>query len=263
MDWYTGNTAYDTALTIAFAFAAFVLVGGLFAQSPYGRFGTTKLGFNLNPKLGWWLMEIPATVVFAVFYLTGPDRFEPTSLVLAAIWVLHYGNRGWFFPLSIRQVPGKRSSFNVSVIAAGMFVTAMHGYLNGALFSHDYLHQYGTDWLTDPRFPIGLVTYLGGFALLVRSESIVRNLRDKHNPGATEYRIPHGAGFRFVTSPAYLAELIAWAGFALLTWSLAGVVILLITAGNLVPRAFATHKWYREKFADYPVDRKALIPFVI
>ena len=47
------------------------------------------------------------------------------------------------------------------------------------------------------------------------------------------------------------------------TWSLAGVVIFLITAGNLVPRAFATHKWYREKFADYPSGRKALIPFVV
>jgi 3-oxo-5-alpha-steroid 4-dehydrogenase 1 len=263
MDWYTGNTAYDTVLTIAFAFAAFVLVGGLFAQSPYGRFATTKVGFNLNPKLGWWLMEIPATVAFAVFYLTGPNRFEPTSVVLALIWLLHYGNRGWFFPLSIRQVPGKRSSFNVSVLGMGMFVTALHGYLNGAFFSHDYRHQYSTDWLTDPRFLIGVVVYLCGFTLLVRSEAIVRNLRDKDNPGATEYKVPYGFGFRFVTSPAYLGELVAWAGFALLTWSLAGVVIFLITAGNLVPRAFATQKWYREKFADYPVDRKALIPFVI
>ncbi|MGY2006459.1 3-oxo-5-alpha-steroid 4-dehydrogenase [Nocardia gipuzkoensis] len=263
MDWYTGNTAYDTVLTIAFAFAAFVLVGGFFAQSPYGRFATTKVGFNLNPKLGWWLMESPATVVFAVCYLAGPNRFEPTSLVLAAIWVLHYGNRGWFFPLSIRQVPGKRSSFNISVLAAGVFVTALHGYLNGSFFSHDYLGQYGPEWLTDPRFLLGLVVYLGGFALLVRSESIVRNLRDKANPGAAEYRIPYGGGFRFVSSPAYLGELIAWAGFALATWSLAGVVIFLITAGNLVPRAFATHKWYREKFADYPAGRKALIPFVV
>ncbi|MGY1863981.1 3-oxo-5-alpha-steroid 4-dehydrogenase [Nocardia gipuzkoensis] len=263
MDWYTGNTAYDTVLTIAFAFAAFVLVGGFFAQSPYGRFATTKVGFNLNPKLGWWLMEIPATVVFAVCYLAGPNRFEPTSLVLAAIWVLHYGNRGWFFPLSIRQVSGKRSSFNISVLAAGVFVTALHGYLNGSFFGHDYLGQYGPEWLTDPRFLLGLVVYLGGFALLVRSESIVRNLRDKANPGAAEYRIPYGGGFRFVSSPAYLGELIAWAGFALATWSLAGVVIFLITAGNLVPRAFATHKWYREKFADYPAGRKALIPFVV
>ena len=42
-----------------------------------------------------------------------------------------------------------------------------------------------------------------------------------------------------------------------------GVVILLITAGNLIPRAVQTHRWYREKFADYPADRKALVPFLI
>lgn len=263
MNWYTGNTTYDTVLTIALLVAALVIIGGLFVQSPYGRFGSTAPGVNLNPKLGWWLMEIPATVVFAIFYLTGPFRFDVTPLVLAAIWLLHYGNRGWFFPLSIRQVPGKRSSFNISVLAAGMVITAMHGYLNGSFFSDDYKHLYSTGWLTDPRFLVGVVIYLIGFILLIWSESIQRNLRDKKNPGSTEYAIPYGGGFRFVSSPAYLGELIAWAGFALLTWSLAGVAIFLITAGNLVPRAFATHKWYREKFPDYPADRKALIPGVI
>ena len=53
MDWYTGNTAYDTVLTTGFAFAAFVLIGGFFAQSPHSRFGTTEMGFDLDPKLGW------------------------------------------------------------------------------------------------------------------------------------------------------------------------------------------------------------------
>ncbi|WP_024441934.1 3-oxo-5-alpha-steroid 4-dehydrogenase [Mycobacterium sp. UM_WGJ] len=280
MHWYTGNTVYDTVLTAAFVFAAFVIVGGFFGQSSYGRFSTTKLGLNLNPKFGWWLMEIPATVVFLAAYLSGPARFEPTSLVLAGIWALHYANRGWFFPLAIRQMPGKRSTFNISVVVMGMLVTSMHGYLNGALFSHDYLHQYGTGWLTDPRFLVGLAVYLCGFALLVNSESIVRNLRDKNTvrrrpaapgsaefataaPGGAEYRIPFGGGFRFVTSPAYLGEMMAWAGFAILTWALPGVAILLITAGNLIPRALQTHRWYQEKFVDYPTDRKALVPFLI
>jgi len=104
------------------------------------------------------------------------------------------------------------------------------------------------------------VVDLCGFALIVRSESIVRNLRDRNDAGGTEYKIPYGGGFRFVSSPDYLGELIAWAAFALLTWSLAGVALFLITAGNLIPRAIATHNCYREKFADYPADRKALIP---
>ena len=263
MRWYTGDPFYDTVLTAALAFAAFVIVAGFFAQSSYGRFSSAKLRFNLSPRFGWWLMEIPASVVFAAAYLAGPARGEPTALVLAGIWVLHYANRGWFFPLAIRQVPGKRSTFNVSVVLMGMLVTAMHGYLNGALFSHDYFGRYGPDWLTDPRFVVGLAVYLGGFALIVHSESVVRNLRDKRNPGAAEYRIPYGGGFRFVSSPAYLGELIAWTGFAVLTWALPGVAILLITAGNLVPRALGTHRWYRQQFADYPADRKALIPFLV
>jgi len=48
-----------------------------------------------------------------------------------------------------------------------------------------------------------------------------------------------------------------------MTWSLAGVFILGISAANLVPRAFATHRWYRDKFPDYPRHRRALIPFVL
>lgn len=39
MNWYTGNTTYDTVVTIGLVIAALVIIGGLFRQSPYGRFG--------------------------------------------------------------------------------------------------------------------------------------------------------------------------------------------------------------------------------
>jgi len=262
MTWYTGNPGFDTVLAIGFAFAAFTIIGSLFTQSPYGRFASDKYGINLSPKLGWWLMEIPATAVFVWFYVQGPRAMELTPLVLGAIWMIHYGNRGWFFPLSIRTVPGKRSSFSVMVMAMGMFVTAIHAYLNATFFT-EYAPHLTREWLTDPRFLIGVVIYYCGFGLILNSESIVRKLRDpRAAAGATDYKIPHGGGYRFVSSPQYLGELIGWAGFSIMTWGLPGVMIFLISAGNLVPRAFATHKWYREKFPDYPPERKALIPYV-
>ena len=31
---------------------------------------------------------------------------------------------------------------------------------------------------------------------------------------------------------------------------------------TLAPRAVANHRWYREKFADYPAERRVLIPGV-
>jgi 3-oxo-5-alpha-steroid 4-dehydrogenase 1 len=263
MTWYTGNSTFDAVLAIGFAFAAFTIIGSLFTQSPYGRFASDKYGINLNPRLGWWLMEIPATVVFVWFYVQGPRALELTPLVLGAIWMIHYGNRGWFFPLSIRMVSGKRSSFSVMVMAMGMFVTAIHAYLNATFFT-EYAPHLTNAWLTDPRFLVGVVVYYSGFSLILSSESIVRNLRDpKAAAGTSDYRIPYGGGYRFVSSPQYLGELVAWAGFAIMTWGLPGVMIFLISAGNLVPRAFATHKWYREKFADYPPERKALIPYVL
>jgi len=30
-----------------------------------------------------------------------------------------------------------------------------------------------------------------------------------------------------------------------------------------VPRAIATHRWYRKEFPDYPPHRRAILPFVL
>ena len=55
-----------------------------------------------------------------------------------------------------------------------------------------------------------------------------------------------------------------WIGWAILTWSLAGVAFAVYTAANVGPRAFTNHRWYLEKFGDeYPKERRALIPFLL
>lgn len=264
MTWYTGDPTYDSLLTAALALATSILLGAHLLNGPYGRFASSRLGFNLDPRLGWFLMELPATVCFATFYFAGPRRFEPVPLCFLAIWCLHYGNRGFFFPLAMRSPPGAKANFSVSILISGGIVTALHGYLNGAYFSR-FGEHYSRAWLTDPRFIAGVSIYLVSIALNIHSDAIVRNLRTKQELAAGDrvYRVPHGGLFRWVSSPAYLAEICAWIGFAIACWSLAAVFILVVSIGNLVPRALATHRWYRERFADYPPDRKALMPFVL
>ncbi len=266
MHWYTGNTTFDTVLTIGFVFAALTIIGGaLMPQTPYGRFGSDKWGIALNPKFGWWLMEIPATVVFLWFFLRSPNAGQPMALILGAIWLIHYGNRGWFFPLSIRVASNRKSTFSISIVLSGMFVTSIHAYMNASWFTGLGEHL-TTAWLADPRFWIGLLIYYSGFALILHSEWVVRNLRPRRpaaGDSTPDYRIPYGGGYRLVSSPTYLGELTAWTGFAIMTWGLPGLVILLISAGNLIPRAIATQKWYQEKFPDYPRERKAVIPYVL
>jgi hypothetical protein len=60
-----------------------------------------------------------------------------------------------------------------------------------------------------------------------------------------------------------MGEIIEWCGWALATWTFAGAAFAFFTIANLLPRALSHHRWYREKFPDYPRERKAIIPGVL
>ena len=94
----------------------------------------------------------------------------------------------------------------------------------------------------------------------LHADTVLIHLR---KPGETGYKIPRGGIYRFVTSPNYLGEIMEWCGWALMTWSLPGLAFAVYSVANLAPRALSNHKWYREKFDDYPTSRRALIPFLL
>jgi 3-oxo-5-alpha-steroid 4-dehydrogenase 1 len=263
MRWYTGDPIFDTVLLAGLACVPLTALALLFMKAPYGRFGPAKSALGVSPRLGWFLMELPATLSFWFFYLRGPRALETTPLVLAALWTLHYLNRGFLFPLLMRVPKNAPNTFGALVWVTGICVTTTHGYLNGTFDSR--LGAHFTDaWLIDPRFLGGLAIYAAGLVLNVHSDAVLRNLRSKDEVERAEkvYRIPYGGGFRLVTSPSYLGELLMWTGFSIYTWGLPGLFILGITAANLIPRAISTHRWYLARFPDYPRARKVLIPFV-
>jgi len=249
---------YDALFVAGMVFAALTAVSGAFVRTPYGRFGATGWGPALHPQVGWILMELPAPVAYLWFHLHGDRAYEPVRLMFLALWCVHYLNRGWLFPLRMRVRPG--AGMSLAVVAIGMGVTTLHGYLNGA-----WIGGLGANldaaWLRDPRFVVGIALYVGGFALNVLSDARLRALRERVVPG--DYAIPRGGGFRWVSCPNYLGELIAWAGFAIATGSPGGLFVFAISAANLVPRAIETHRWYRDRFPDYPAERRAIVPFVL
>jgi steroid 5-alpha-reductase/3-oxo-5-alpha-steroid 4-dehydrogenase 1 len=99
-----------------------------------------------------------------------------------------------------------------------------------------------------------------GFSINLQADTILINLRQ---PGETGYKIPRGGLFRLVSCPNYLGELIEWTGWAIATWSLPGLAFAVWTAANLVPRALSHHRWYRDRFPDYPAERRAVIPLLL
>jgi len=62
-----------------------------------------------------------------------------------------------------------------------------------------------------------------------------------------------------ISCPNYFGEIIEWFGWAIATWSLAGLAFAIFTFSNLVPRALAHHRWYLSKFPNYPKKRRAII----
>ena len=151
MTWYTGDRTYDTILTLAYGLVVLVFIGAAFMKSPYGRFASDRWGMSLNPRLGWFLMELPATLSFVFFYFQGRNRFEIVPLFFLAVWLIHYGNRGFVFPHLIRTPKGATASFSITIVLMGWLVTTLHGYLN-AWFISDLGTHFTLDWFTDPRF---------------------------------------------------------------------------------------------------------------
>lgn len=222
---------------------------------PYGgRHTSERWGPTLPSWLAWLLMEAPAPIAFVVAYLRGAHAGELVPLLFAAAFLGHYLERAFLQPLRMRA-SGKRTPLLSAGIAAAVNV------LNGTLQAQAVaaVHDYGTAWLLDPRFAIGAAVFLAGAALNRYSDAILRGLR---RPGETGYRIPTGGAYRWVSSPNYLGEIVQWGGWALATASMAGLAFFVLTIANLVPRARANHRWYREHFADHPPERRALVPYL-
>ena len=221
--------------------------------APFGRhYAGTGWGPHVSNRIGWVVMELPATVLFALIYFNGEASRQWVPLIFLAMWQAHYLHRTFVFPFRTRT-GGKR--IPIAVVASGFLFNLINAYINARFVSS--IGEYSTEWLSDPRFLAGLAIFVAGMTLNIRSDNVLLKLRSSGNPG---YAIPRGGAYRYVSCPNYLGEIIEWAGWALATWSLAGFAFFLYTAANLAPRALSHHKWYKARFPDYPPNRKALIP---
>jgi protein-S-isoprenylcysteine O-methyltransferase Ste14 len=235
---------------VALAFAGLGVL--LFVSAPYGRHGREGWGPTLPSRTGWLVMECPSILLFSGTFAMGANAAEPVPLLLAGLWLLHYVNRGAVFPFRMRT---SQARMPMAVAFLGFSFNALNSWINAYWISN--MGSYGTDWLADPRFLLGAALFLAAFYGNLHSDSILRKLRA---PGEKGYKIPRGGLYRWVSCPNYLCELLEWCAWALATWSTAGLAFAVFTAANLAPRAWTHHRWYKEKFDDYPQSRKALLP---
>ena len=235
--------------------AVIVFVALFFVTAPYGRYASTAWGLTFSNRTGWAVMESPAAIGFAVVYVLGQHAWEPMPLALAALWMAHYIHRSFIYPFRLKAA---QKQMPIAVAAMAIVFNLINAYLNARWISH--LGSYPDSAMLGWPFLLGVLGFAGGMALNLHSDAILFSLR---KPGETGYSVPRGGGYRLVSMPNYLGELLEWASWAFATQSLAGLSFFVFTFANLVPRAVANHKWYQQTFPEYPKGRRAVIPWVL
>lgn len=237
---------------IVIAVFAFMLL--LKVSAPYGRHIAKGWGKMISNRLGWIIMELPALITCPVIFYLGNGEKYFLSYIFIGLWVVHYFNRVFIFPLRIRT---KGKKMPLLIVFSAIFFNFVNGFICGyylGFLSIDY-----SLWHSTPQFWLGIVLFITGMVINWQSDTILIHLR---KPNETGYKIPKGRMFNYISCPNHFGEIIEWLGFAIMTWSLPTFSFAIWTFANLAPRAYKHHQWYQSTFEDYPKERKALLPFI-
>lgn len=74
--------------------------------------------------------------------------------------------------------------------------------------------------------------------------------------------LPHGGLFTWVVCPHYLFESIGFMGLAMIAQTTSAFIAALSVFLALGARSLSTKEWYLKKLEEFPMERKAFIPFV-
>lgn len=249
------STLFNALLLFVFFAAGLAVVGTGMITAPYGRHARPGWGPVVGARWGWMIMESPSVFLFLLVFCLGPRSGDLVPRILAVLWLAHYVHRDLIYPLRMR--PSQRTMPWVIVAMAFTF-NMINSYLNARSLSA--LGPSYEDTLGKFHFWYGLVVFVSGYLI---NRDADRRLRGLRAPGEHDYKVARGGLFDVVSCPNYLGEVIQWFGWAIMTWSGAGLAFAVFTAANLVPRAVSHHRWYQRKFPDYPRERRAIFPFLL
>ena len=249
------NSIYNLILYPWLGLGIFTFLILFFITAPYGRH-SKKMGPMMSGKWGWIIQEIISPLTFAHFFIRGSSIKTPEMWVFFFLWIAHYFNRCIIFPF--RQKYAKDTA--IIVVMSAISFNIINGFINGYyLGTAELVQNQYTNYFQSYKFILGLIIFLSGAYINIKSDEILFSLR-KDNDG---YKIPQSFLYKYISCPNYFGEIIEWAGFAIMVWNLPGLIFVLWTVFNLVPRAVAHHNWYKSKFENYPKNRKAIIPFIL
>ena len=249
-------------LLTTFVLCSLIFAGLLFMPAAYGRYAQGRSavwGPGIATRWSWVIMEMPSSLGFALIYFYGDKAWNLAPMILFLLWQFHYFQRTFIFPFRIRVKPGQTTPLSIPLMS--LATNSVIAFLNASILTWSSIRaDYSNHWLSDPRFIVGVLLFALGWHINRKADAMLAALR---NAGEGGYKIPRGWLYQRISCPNYLGEITIWIGWSIATWSWAGLAFVLLTAANLVPRAIQNHRWYQEKFADYPAERKAILPYLL
>ena len=250
----------DTYCLIMWAMAVIaviVFIALYFVKAGYGIFRTKQWGISINNKAAWVMMEAPVFIVMLYMWARNGASTALPSFLAFLLFELHYFQRSFIFPMLMKG----KSRMPIAIMLMGITFNVINGLLIGtSLFVFPpSLFNEGIAYLAHPTAILGIAIFFVGMAINLHSDHVIRHLRQ---PGDTRHYLPQKGFYRYVTSANYFGELVEWTGFALLCSTPAAWLFVVWTAANLIPRAAAIHRHYREEFGEAVGTRKRVIPFV-
>lgn len=227
-------------------------------SAPYGRYAaraSSWWGPDISGKFAWFLQELPS-VLWAGYFLFFVSPKSIFSAVLIIYFFIHYFQRTFIFPLLMR---GAKPTKFIPFLLALIFCT-LNGYLQCGFLSWHFSPD-----INDKKFIIlfslGSIIFFIGMFINIHSDHLLRNLR---KPGETGHKIPRGGFFNYVSSANFFGEILEWFGFAMASaFSLPTCAFAFFTFCAIGTRGQQHHRYYLQKFKDYPKNRKAVIPFIL
>nr|KYP47143.1 putative steroid reductase DET2 [Cajanus cajan] len=252
------SSFFHYSLLTIFLIAPPTFISLAFLQAPYGKHHRPGWGPTISPPLAWFLMESPTLWLTLLLFPLGRHASDPKAQTLMAPFLLHYFHRTVLYPLRLLLTPPSKAPtpFPLAVALMAFTFNSLNSYLQARSVSHYIDYSTGLFW---PRFFLGLLLFFCGMWINVWADRALLRLKGQ----GKGYVVPGGGLFELVACPNYFGEIVEWLGWAVMTWSWAGLGFCVYTFANLGPRARANRRWYLDKFGeDYPKERKGVIPYL-
>ena len=204
-----------------------------FGAAPTGKFNSGMLGLKAGLPVGiaWWTMEQPSflvPVVSLVCYFRAGNSFHPGVLFLC-MFALHYLQRAFVYPWLSRGRP-----YPLHAWCSAMLFTTVNGTLQANWLLYGGAYEGATSsLLMSPRCMLGYTVYAYGMLSNIQADYILRTLR---KPGETEYRVPRGGLFEYISGAHFVGEIIEWSGYAIAAWSYAPLVFAAFNCAHRLPQ---------------------------